>query len=461
MTASKSFISILFSLISLCLGGLLIVIYQFTQFSFVDELILFLIFPVFYVAYRYPRIHYITMLMVCLGNFFFVSFCIQEPEPPTLLQVLSVLLFSVSISEIMHYLGISNRRTNEALQEIQAKNLELEQEIALRKKLEQEKNETQNRLKAIFEGAADAIFTKDTEFHYVTLNKSCHNLFGRLETEMVGKTDFDIFPPEFARYVREIDRRVLQGEIVRNEDRVTTCGRFFAFHLTKVPLVNEQGAIYGLCGIARDITEWKIAETALKESEERFRTIVETMQEGILLSDKNLDVAYANHNAERLFGHSLEETKHRPIENFFPADLKDFLFEKIQQRKKGISERYTVHLQRKDGSKHWLYFSSTPMLDQQGSFAGILSLVSDITDSKKMEEEREHLIADLQNALSSIRKLSGLLPICSACKKIRDDQGYWNQLEEYIHDHSEAEFTHSLCPDCIKKLYPQYSLPVE
>jgi PleD family two-component response regulator len=64
--------------------------------------------------------------------------------------------------------------------------------------------------------------------------------------------------------------------------------------------------------------------------------------------------------------------------------------------------------------------------------------------------------AELKDALAKIKTLSGLIPICASCKKIRDDQGYWNQLEVYMHDHSDAEFSHSYCPGCITKLYPQY-----
>jgi DNA-binding response OmpR family regulator len=66
---------------------------------------------------------------------------------------------------------------------------------------------------------------------------------------------------------------------------------------------------------------------------------------------------------------------------------------------------------------------------------------------------REKLIKELQQALDNIKVLSGLLPICSSCKKIRDDQGYWNQIESYIQSHSEALFTHGICPDCVKELY--------
>ncbi len=66
----------------------------------------------------------------------------------------------------------------------------------------------------------------------------------------------------------------------------------------------------------------------------------------------------------------------------------------------------------------------------------------------------KRLLYDKENALSEIRILSGMLPICASCKNIRDDQGYWKQLEEYLHTHSEAQFSHSICPDCAIKLYP-------
>lgn len=74
----------------------------------------------------------------------------------------------------------------------------------------------------------------------------------------------------------------------------------------------------------------------------------------------------------------------------------------------------------------------------------------------KIEAEREQLIVQLQEALAKVKTLSGFLPICANCKKIRDDKGYWNQIEAYIRDHSEAEFSHGICPDCAKKLYPEF-----
>jgi hypothetical protein len=78
------------------------------------------------------------------------------------------------------------------------------------------------------------------------------------------------------------------------------------------------------------------------------------------------------------------------------------------------------------------------------------------TKLSALSEEQQKLIAELQGALSKIKTLRGMLPICASCKKVRDDKGYWSQIEAYISEHSEAEFSHGLCPECAQKLYPEY-----
>ena len=88
----------------------------------------------------------------------------------------------------------------------------------------------------------------------------------------------------------------------------------------------------------------------------------------------------------------------------------------------------------------------------------MLAVVRDITESKKAQEALVKEKKKLQNAISKIKQLSGLLPICASCKKIRDDEGYWNQIESYIPDHSEAQFSHSICPGCARKLYPDLDI---
>jgi DNA-binding NtrC family response regulator len=76
-------------------------------------------------------------------------------------------------------------------------------------------------------------------------------------------------------------------------------------------------------------------------------------------------------------------------------------------------------------------------------------------ERNRVEREKEKLIAELKEALDSIQTLQGLIPICASCKRIRDDKGYWNRLETYIRDHSGADFSHCICPTCMKELYPK------
>jgi C4-dicarboxylate-specific signal transduction histidine kinase len=84
------------------------------------------------------------------------------------------------------------------------------------------------------------------------------------------------------------------------------------------------------------------------------------------------------------------------------------------------------------------------------------NLTREVVERTRVGQEREKVVVDLKQALAQVKKLSGFLPICAACKKIRDDKGYWKQIEEYITEHSEALFSHSLCPECAKRLYPEF-----
>jgi AmiR/NasT family two-component response regulator len=112
---------------------------------------------------------------------------------------------------------------------------------------------------------------------------------------------------------------------------------------------------------------------------------------------------------------------------------------------------------------------ASPDLLEKASEAGVGAYLTKPPDEKELERaiviamarfrdlmELRRLNAELQEALDKVKTLSGLLPICAACKKIRNDGGYWQQVEEYIHEHSNADFTHGICPECARKLYPEY-----
>jgi PAS domain S-box-containing protein len=110
-----------------------------------------------------------------------------------------------------------------------------------------------------------------------------------------------------------------------------------------------------------------------------------------------------------------------------------------------------------DGTIITLLTSKLPLRDAHGEIIGVLGTYMDITDRKRIEEELERERLRLTRALDDVKVLRGILPICANCKKIRDDTGYWSQVERYVSDHSGAEFTHSICPECAKLLYPDLS----
>lgn len=86
-------------------------------------------------------------------------------------------------------------------------------------------------------------------------------------------------------------------------------------------------------------------------------------------------------------------------------------------------------------------------------------LRDEIEERKRVEKALQIEKAKIQETLAQVKKLGGLLPICASCKKIRDDKGYWSQIEGYIQNHSDVEFSHSLCPECAKILYPDFVKP--
>lgn len=113
------------------------------------------------------------------------------------------------------------------------------------------------------------------------------------------------------------------------------------------------------------------------------------------------------------------------------------------------------------GKTAWVEIHAKAMRDAATGEIYYEGSIEDITERKAAEAERERLIAELTAALSKVKSLTGLLPICAGCKKIRDDEGRWNDLEPYIESHSEAEFTHGFCPECARRLYPELMLEMQ
>lgn len=121
----------------------------------------------------------------------------------------------------------------------------------------------------------------------------------------------------------------------------------------------------------------------------------------------------------------------------------------------GGSSKYVCEPSKDKGGvcQHFIV-TAKPYFDSWGKVIGIVESFQDITKRKRLEDEKEHLINELTKSLKEVKLMSGLIPICASCKKVRDDKGFWSQVESYISKHSEAKFSHGICPDCVRKLYP-------
>lgn len=116
---------------------------------------------------------------------------------------------------------------------------------------------------------------------------------------------------------------------------------------------------------------------------------------------------------------------------------------------------------RPSGEIRWIAHVCQAVYRTTGEWVGRRCSNRDITIRKQVEQERKHLVEQLQKALAKVRTLHGMLPICSGCKRIRTDEGYWQQIEDYVGQHSDAQFSHGLCPECLHRLYPEYADEIE
>lgn len=212
----------------------------------------------------------------------------------------------------------------------------------------------------------------------------------------------------------------------------------------------QMDQIVSLASLNRETTE------TLKASEARFRSVVCSARDAIITTDQHGAIVGWNEAAFHTFGYNIEEILGQPLERLLPDAP-----EKARVPRSHGENGFTpinpkpVEAQglRKDGQRVELELSWAGW--QTGKQGFYTAIIRDVTARKQAEAEREQLIAQLQQALSEVKTLRGLIPICSACNKIRDDQGAWNNIEDFIEARSHAQFSHSMCPECFRSHYPE------
>lgn len=219
----------------------------------------------------------------------------------------------------------------------------------------------------------------------------------------------------------------------------------YIFKLGPWPGLNYLTISLGLSGA---VLAWAVVSEGLLDLLPRAReALLETIADGVVILDRTDRVIYSNVAAQDHLGMTGGASA-------VPAAIR------IPEKNRS-SAPWLGELAVPNGSAtRWIDMRVDPIADRWGDVAGRLVVTRDITVRKVLEGERERLIAELKLALSEVRALEELLPICASCKKVRDDKGYWSQIDVYLQTRAAVEFTHGICPDCDAKLYGHLTEPV-
>jgi PAS domain S-box-containing protein len=222
--------------------------------------------------------------------------------------------------------------------------------------------------------------------------------------------------------------------------------------VTISPVKDKVGAVIGASVIARDITRQKRSEEVLRQSEERFRVALQNAPVAVFNQDWELRYTWINSPA--LFWGKQVCLGHTDAEIVGGEEGARLTAIKQEVLRSGVGTRTEIEVSFQGKTYHFDLLVE-PLRDIRGNLLGLTCAATDITSSKESLLVREHLIAKLKDALEKVKLLSGLLSMCASCKRITNERGDWEPLESHLQSHSQAKFSHGLCPDCLRNLYPE------
>ena len=328
---------------------------------------------------------------------------------------------------------------------------------AKRKRAEDALRDSEAKYRNLFDNSPVGIGIMDMEGHIVDYNEAILEP-GGYRPEDIGRIGnlFQLFyDPEERKSVLVKAQR--QGFIDEIEVRLLRKdGTSYDANMSLRPL-RIKGKPYWHA-IIQDVTEKKRITEILQKSEERYALAVQAGQVGVWDWDLATGRIYVDPMLKAILGFDDYEIANHLDEwgqRVHPEDG-DIVMKAANDHIQGLTPCYKVEhrMLHKDGSIRWFLAHGNVIRNEKGQPVRMIGTDQDITDRKLVENERERLIEELKGALAEVKTLSGFLPICSKCKKIRDDKGYWQGVEKYIQERSDAQFSHSLCPDCAKQLYP-------
>jgi PAS domain S-box-containing protein len=205
--------------------------------------------------------------------------------------------------------------------------------------------------------------------------------------------------------------------------------------------------------LSTDIAGYKRTHKLLRQERNFAESIVETAQAVILVIDPQGRIIRFNTFFEEISGYRLEEVQGKDwFDTFLPERNRMATRDLFLKAVNNVQTRGNIDtIITRDGRELQIEWYDKTLKNEDGNLIGLLCVGQDVTERKRLEVEREKLIKELQDALAQVKTLQGIIPICMFCKKIRDDKESWHQLEAYISDHSDALFSHGICPPCAKE----------
>lgn len=329
-----------------------------------------------------------------------------------------------------------------------------------------ERNYYQSNLNRLLDNIPDPIAQYDRQERYIYVNRAFETVICNPRSQLIGKkqSEVSIFKELTPFWQDSIAAVFRSGKETTLEAELPTPSGIKYFRARLIPEMNTFDQVEHVLLVVHDLTKQKRDQDILQRSEEQLERILQTTPGGVTIIDINGRIYYANKTAEQILGlerkNSTERYYNDPAFKISTVDGKPLPEEElpyIRVMMSGMPVYGLEHaIEHHDGRKIYLSVNAAPLLDYNNQITAIITSITDITKLKTAERERERLIAELQDALNKVKTLSGLLPICAFCKDIRDDSGYWHQVEAYIKEHSKANFSHGVCPDCAKKHYPEY-----